>query len=473
MNQKSLMSRLKILLLAFELASRCQRVISFTSVNEIFVHRYPFTCKHQYLQHDYHRESKKTMQVTPSSSVGTEEEVRQTTVREVVKIEKYSRLPIWPLWNGVFIFLISKIPFISYETVASLEDAIGGRVCPMFFPQDDIMSGGSFYTSPFILLVHHMHTFHPWDPLRYIQRFFFPEGFPSHPHRGFCTLTYCLHGGMIHRDSIGTRQDYGASKDYSTQFLVAGSGILHEEMWDTERDSKQELFQLWLNLPAKYKMMQPSIQLLADRQDSMPTVVDYIIQGQNSCKQSSTLIIAGSYERHQSNMTLFSNVTILHVKLFQIPSSFSSDSNGKAAQKSIWRYSLPENYRTVILYTRSGSINIAGTHIPPHHTVFISQKGEDLIVSLDLRSSHTVFSYPAQVHEPKIGADFIVLAGEPLINEPVVAQGSFVMNSYEEITQAFQDYEKGLFGVPWKETLSDDEWRLHVDTYTSKGRKHY
>ena len=87
--------------------------------------------------------------------------------RTVRQIQKYARLPVWPAWNGVFIFLISKL--LGQDRAAKLEDVMTGRVCPNFFQENDD-------TSPFIMLVHHCHTFAPIDPLRYFQRLFFPEG---------------------------------------------------------------------------------------------------------------------------------------------------------------------------------------------------------------------------------------------------------------------------------------------------------
>ena len=105
--------------------------------------------------------------------------------RKVKSTEKFARLPVWPVWSGVALFFLSKL--IGEETAAKVEDAIGGRVCPNFFNPPES-------TSPFIMLVHHRHSFAPWDPIRYIQRTFFPEGFPAHPHRYVCMIIYaCIH----------------------------------------------------------------------------------------------------------------------------------------------------------------------------------------------------------------------------------------------------------------------------------------
>ena len=94
--------------------------------------------------------------------------------RTIAKLEKFARLPVWPVWQGVVIFVLSKI--FGEEFGAMIEDKIGGRVCPNFFQNVE--------TSPFIMLVHHRHSFAPWDLLRYpIKNLILPEGFPAHPHR--------------------------------------------------------------------------------------------------------------------------------------------------------------------------------------------------------------------------------------------------------------------------------------------------
>merc|ERR1711957_1006187 len=104
------------------------------------------------------------------------------------------------------------------EIAADWEDSWGGRVCPNFFAPES--------TTPFVLLVHHRHAFMNWDPVRYIQKTFFPEGFPAHPHRGFITVTYILKGGFFHRDSVGIKQSYGAEARHEgkhVQWLTTGA----------------------------------------------------------------------------------------------------------------------------------------------------------------------------------------------------------------------------------------------------------
>lgn len=208
---------------------------------------------------------------------------KNSNIRQISRIEKFTRYPIWPAWNGLLIILLSKI--FGEELASKLEDEWGGRVGPQFYSMDGI-------TSPFIMLVHHRHSFAPWDALRYIQRSFFPEGFPSHPHRGFITVTYVLRGGMIHRDSLGRKQIYGANKKRHdgkhTQWLTTGSGMLHEEMWDIDdrgqggnflTPSSQELYQLWLNVPSSKKLLPPKVEVIGGEDDT-PMVVERTDNGQ-------------------------------------------------------------------------------------------------------------------------------------------------------------------------------------------------
>jgi len=357
--------------------------------------------------------------------------------RYITKVEKYSRLPVWPVWNGVFIFLLSKI--FGNELASKVENSIGGRVCPNFFQPDQ-------KSSPFIMLVHHVHSFTPYDPLRFIQSTFFPEGFPSHPHRGFITVTYCLNGGMVHRDSMGVKQIYGAEKRHGgkhTQWLHTGAGLLHEEMWDIQSQnifdsSKQELYQLWLNVPSYDKLTSPKIELLGG-ENSTPTIEK---------SNTKTIVICGEYDGTSASVETSSDVTILHVQM---------DSG------STWHHKASATHETVILYLRQGSISMKGYDIDTdnveenmiletHSTAYLSPQGDDLTITC---------------HSKDIKADFLLLLGAPL-DEPISAQGSMVMNSPTEINRAYADYQRGEMGAPWDQALSDEEWKLHTQKYPSR-----
>jgi quercetin 2,3-dioxygenase len=366
--------------------------------------------------------------------------------RGIKSIQKYTRLPIWPAWNGAFLFLLSKL--LPTPIVAKLEDEFGGRVSPSFY--------NPMETSPFIMLVHHSHSFTSFDPLRYFQKSFIsPEGFPSHPHRGFITLTYCLKGGMLHRDSVGVKQTYGAEDRHGgkiAQWLVAGAGMLHEEMWDINHEqdgicSKQELFQLWINLPSFAKMTPPRISILHQGDEDSNENNSNGISNDDVCTIPSiktpgteTLVLVGEYNGMKSNVETFSPMSILHVKV-------------NSSQQ--WSMDLSDtNYKTGILYMRRGSCR-AGTNdieIPTHYTATLSSSGNTF--SIDAGED---------------GADFMLLLGTPLY-EPVEARGSMVMNTMEEIEQAYNDYNRGYMGFPWPWNYNDDEWKLHVSKNGSKYR---
>jgi redox-sensitive bicupin YhaK (pirin superfamily) len=316
----------------------------------------------------------------------------------------------------VFLFLIQRV--LGEAAAAKLEETIGGRVCPNFFSPET--------TSPFIMLVHHSHSFFGLDPLRYVQRTFFPEGFPAHPHRGFVTVTYILKGGFSHRDSLGMKQMYGAEERHDgrhTQWLTTGAGMLHEEMFDVQGIwSRQELYQLWLNLPASEKLCAPKVDLLGD--DECPVIE------QDGGK---TLVLAGEFGGKKSVAPNLSDVSIFHVAL---------------TPGATWNHVLPSSHQTAILYVRQGTIQIGSTTVLPHYTVYFGKLGNELSITTDA------------------GADFMFLSGAPL-NEPVAAQGSMVMNAPDEINQAYADYQLQKMGVPWDHKISDAEWKDHVREFPS------
>ena len=389
--------------------------------------RLRFSLSSSFLQH-----VKQPLIDSGSSSTNTE---TKTGTRKVARLEKFARLPVWPVWNGVLLFLLSKL--FGEEMAAKIEQEgwFGGRVCPNFFRDYS-------ETSPFIMLVHHQHSFASWDLIRYVQRTFFPEGFPAHPHRGFITVTYVLRGGFIHRDSLGVKQRYGAEERHGgkhTQWLMTGAGVLHEEMWDIQPPnffvpSQQELYQIWLNIPSRFKLDPPHVQLLGGENET-PTVKVYSDDGR---LQSTTIVIAGEYADQKASVATYSNVNVMHVKI---------------PPNSTWVHALPLSYDTAVIYMRLGSAYIGTTRIPPHYTAYLDSSSggrEDIVVSTSANE----------------GADFIFLAGESF-KEPVAAQGSMVMNTYDEINKAYADYQNGKMGVPWSHKLSDNEWKEHLKAHPS------
>jgi redox-sensitive bicupin YhaK (pirin superfamily) len=304
------------------------------------------------------------------------QEVGTKSLRQVDSIEQFARLPIWPIWSGVLLFLVSRV---SSSLAASIEDALGGRVCPNFLNAQQ--------TSPFVLMVHHRHSFSAIDPIRFIQRTFFPEGFPSHPHRGFVTVTYCLKGGMIHRDSLGIKQSYGADKhhdDAHVQWLTAAAGIQHEEMWDVRGNAlwnDQELFQIWLNLPASHKMTKPKVQLL--RRYSVKDD-ERIPEGKTPIVEEDgiiTTVVCGEYNGICATIDCPTNAAILRVQF---------------TKQSTWRHLIPPEHETAILYIRKGSVRIGSESVPVHHTAYLSPEGDEIVIESDGE------------------ADILLMSGEPL-----------------------------------------------------------
>ena len=326
-------------------------------------------------------------------------------------------MPVWPVLNGVFLWLVGRL--LGVETASRWEPAVRGRVCPM-----QLLPSAS---SPFLLLVHHTHSFASWDPVRYFQRqFILPEGFPAHPHRGFVTLTIMLEGAFSHRDSLGVCQEYGSELRHHSQWLNTGSGLLHEEMFINNKlfVSNHELYQLWINLPAAEKMREPQSILLGDQEAPI------VREG-----SATTTVYAGTYQGHSSAVALSSPMVVLRVQL--------DDS-------SEWTYACP--LETCLVYIRQGSLRVPGSSS--------SDSSANDSVSLEAHTLTTLDRNTSSMirFESTGGADFLVMAGKPLM-EPVAMQGSMVMNTYDEINQAYLDYQSGLFGRPWDHKLSNEEWQ--------------
>ncbi len=229
-------------------------------------------------------------------------------------------------------------------------------------------------------------------------------GFPPHPHRGFETVTYMLDGHMLHEDHLGNR---GNLKSGGVQWMTAARGIIHSEMPQQE-SGRMHGFQLWVNLPAKEKMKDPSYRDI--QAEDIPVV---------AFTGGSAHVIAGTLEV-----------------------------DGKQTAGAVSEISTQPLYFDVRL-----EADAAFTHaIPAGHNAFIYVYAGSLTAETD---NGTGFSKLAEktlgilsagdsitVHAKDGPARFLLLAGKPL-NEPVVQYGPFVMNSREEIEQAIHDYQAG------------------------------
>lgn len=228
-----------------------------------------------------------------------------------------------------------------------------------------------------------------------------PKGVDVHPHRGFETVTIAYQGSVAHNDSNGGG---GVISQGDVQWMTAASGVLHKEFHEKEWSKKGGIFQmvqLWVNLPAQYKMSAPKYQAIKNAD-----IPRYTSEGVE------VEVIAGDYKGVAGIASTFSPVNMLNVKL----------SKGATAD-----FSFPAHYNTAVLVIE-GNVLVNNTdEAPTDHFVLMENDGE-------------TFSVTAQDD-----AIVLVLSGEPF-NEPIVAYGPFVMNTREEIVQAFEDVRAGKFG---------------------------
>lgn len=244
-------------------------------------------------------------------------------------------------------------------------------------------------------------------------------GFPAHPHRGFETVTIMLEGFVDHSDSHGASGRYGNG---DVQWMTAGKGMQHAEMFPLihqDQANPLHIFQVWLNLPAKDKFVESHYKMLWA--EDIPVIDDTDSFG----KKRSIRLIAGTYGNNRA--------------LEPAPDSWAHDPDHKV---NIWivtlepgaTFELPPVNATInrnIYFYEGDQLMINGTTIQPMSRVKLDGNRPITITSCDK---------PGQ---------FLLLEGEP-IAEPVVAYGPFVMNSMDEIRQAFHDFnETGFGGWPW------------------------
>lgn len=247
---------------------------------------------------------------------------------------------------------------------------------------------------PFIML----DGFDSTNPNDYIK------GFPWHPHRGIETITYLISGSMEHRDSLG---NIGHIKPLGSQWMTAGSGIIHQEM---PLASERMLgCQLWVNLPAEYKMADPAYRDISP--DKIAVVED---------ENATVRVLSGNYKDAKGALQgSYSEVTYLDV---EIPA------NGT------WQYNEATNDKTLFIYLFEGSI-ITGEGKE-------EQKGCAVLYSASNTNGEE--KEVVEIKAGENGARFALLSAKPL-KEPVAWGGPIVMNSREELEEAFDELNTGHF----------------------------
>lgn len=266
------------------------------------------------------------------------------------------------------------------------------------FPVRSMLSHATHgeHVSPFLHLDHAGPTaFPPADQ---------PRGVGAHPHRGFETVTIVYEGEVEHRDSTGAGGVIGPG---DVQWMTAAAGILHEEFHSpafTRQGDTLDMVQLWVNLPAKDKDAAPGYQSLLDR--DIPTVA-------LADKAGRLRVIAGAYQGHTGPARTFSPIDLWDLRL----------NHGKDVSLD-----LPEGHTAGLVILR-GSVLVNGeAAVRDGQFVLLDRKGGAF--SLQAESDATV----------------LVLSGAPL-GEPVAMRGPFVMNTPEELQQAFADFRAGRFGT--------------------------
>ncbi len=252
------------------------------------------------------------------------------------------------------------------------------------------------HASPFILLDYASPmAFKPADR---------PRGVGQHPHRGFETVTIVYQGEVEHRDSTGAGGLIGPG---DVQWMTAASGILHEEFHSkafTAKGGTLEMVQLWVNLPAKHKMATPGYQTLLDKDIPSVDLAD---------AAGTVRVIAGEFQNDKGPARTFTPINIWDVRL----------NAGKSTSLT-----LPEGH-TLAVIVLAGTVEINGSDVAREaQLVLLGREGGEITIEANSETR------------------LLVLSGEP-INEPVVAQGPFVMNTIGEIKQAMLDFQSGRFGA--------------------------
>lgn len=244
-------------------------------------------------------------------------------------------------------------------------------------------------------------------------------GFPYHPHRGFETITAVKEGIVDHTDSMGASGRFSAG---DVQWMTAGKGVLHSEMFPLLHEDKEnpmELFQIWLNLPKRSKFVEPHFKMLWNEE------IPKLEWQDDAGRKTSVDIIAGElYDRTGLEPT---------------PDSFAAD---KANNVGVFTLIMEPGAQFILPKTAAGT-----------NRMLYFYKGNELIIDKSSLQQHAAIEVNASMDIAlQAGAEecrLLILQGKP-INEPVVQHGPFVMNTREEIMEAFKEYQETQFGGwPW------------------------
>ena len=230
-----------------------------------------------------------------------------------------------------------------------------------------------------------------------------PRGVGVHPHRGFETVTIAYKGKVAHHDSAGNA---GIIGEGDVQWMTAASGILHKEYHEAQWSKiggEFQMVQLWVNLPAKFKMSKPKYQPI--RREEFGQII--LPDGKGIVE-----VIAGNFKTANGPATSFTPIEMY---------------NARVKKGAKLHFSFPENYNTGFVIIE-GAVTVNEQVAETDHFVLFANDGTDIYM------------------EATKDAIVLILSGEP-IHEPIVPYGPFVMNSKQEIVDAYDDWNNGKFGV--------------------------
>ena len=247
---------------------------------------------------------------------------------------------------------------------------------------------------PFLFLNHH-------GPQKYSAN---NNGLPfgPHPHRGMETVTFILDGDIAHKDSGGNNSVIASG---GVQWMTAGSGLIHAEVSSEEFKKKGgdlEILQLWVNLPAKHKMTEPRYRGLQKKDIPKATFDDGKVSAQ---------VVSGELAETSGAFETLHDVTL---------STLLLEAGGKLLAK------VPADHN-ILFYVIRGEVKLDGETVGVLNLVEFENDGSEIKIEA-LTDSTILYGHAAP------------------FNEPVVAQGPFVMNTEEEISQAYEDYQNGKLG---------------------------
>lgn len=277
------------------------------------------------------------------------------------------------------------------RTVAQVIDATNERVGP-FKIKNALPTRSLNQVDPF-LLIHHMQPYHvtAGADLR----------IPPHPHAGFEVVTYLLQGQFFHRDSKGHDQVAGPG---DMNWMTSGSGIVHSEGPTSEflkEGGYAELLQVWINLPSEKKSLEASFRHYPSEQFPVETIGNAQVK-----------ILLGSFADKISPVSSHTEMFWYHVD---------------ASDDQLVTVPVKDSYQAGV-YVLSGAATILNETVSAGQLAEFSNNGDQLVLKL------------------QAGTTLMLFGGEP-IKEKVVSYGPFVMNSFAEVQQAIEDYERGRMGT--------------------------